>query len=296
MEIKNSHKIDFLDAESIKKLEYGALQHRRFSSIEFKILKVDNEDKIITVQTTQAKSLSENYADLQKLITLTKDLFSRYIPDYKIHVQAIPYSHPEVDELSTEDIRKYMDEKGLKIKDIEKLTGIDKTNLSAWLNDKRVMSQPVKAMFYFMIKSMENINAFSEITSEKLIKKKAANPAYQDILIACGEKGTKATGKITLMLSETKTMRNPVKKRSPGSLINGDVTWLWKGCHLLGDSSKVKGENYDIVLVEFIDDNPSITQRSLVISSGIGTKEAISKTDLKAGKDKHTVNKQQKSK
>lgn len=37
------------------------------------------------------------------------------------------------------------------MKDIMIDTGIDKTNLSAWLSGARVMSQPVKAMFYFYL-------------------------------------------------------------------------------------------------------------------------------------------------
>jgi hypothetical protein len=167
MEIKNLRKIDFLADESIKKIEFGALQHRRFSNIEFKILRVDNEEKTITIQISQGKSLSENYADLPKLVKIAKDLFSRYINDYTVHVQAIPYSHPKVDELNSSIIRDSLEKRGIKIKDIERETGIDKTNLSAWLNDKRPMSQPVKAMFYFLLKSTESITSENKRTTNK---------------------------------------------------------------------------------------------------------------------------------
>lgn len=36
-------------------------------------------------------------------------------------------------------------------KDIMDETGIDKSNVSAWVNGTRTMSQPVRAMFYYYI-------------------------------------------------------------------------------------------------------------------------------------------------
>jgi DNA-binding Xre family transcriptional regulator len=39
--------------------------------------------------------------------------------------------------------------KGVKFNDLVTDTGLDKTNISAWVNGKRDMSQIVKAMFYF---------------------------------------------------------------------------------------------------------------------------------------------------
>ncbi|MBV7531248.1 helix-turn-helix transcriptional regulator [Chitinophaga sp. sic0106] len=284
MEIKNSQKIDFLDAESIKKLDYGALQHRRYSSIEFKILKVDTGEKSITVQTIQGKSLSENYADLAKLIKLTKDLFSRYFPDFKIHVHAIPYSHPEVDQISTAEIRNYMEDKGLKIKDIEKLTGIDKTNLSAWLNDKRAMSQPVKAMFYFMIKSIDKIDPFAELSLRKTSKNNLINLGARDIVISSDKVDTRVTGEIILTTSE---VTGGSKKNSTffvDSTVQ-DTSDPWNGCQFANQSSKsqkpVENCNEFIFLFGVLDHNQPDLQASAHSSNRIAVKGSVICLDAK---------------
>jgi hypothetical protein len=147
--IKNLHKIVnlFEDESSIDKVETGAALHRRMSNIEFKILSVSDND--IVVQVAQGKHLSGNYADQKTLAQRGKELFKPFFPTYDIHVHATEYFEPATSAVTPEWINKQMTDHGIKLKDLVKETGIDKTNLSAWINGLREMSQPVKAMFYF---------------------------------------------------------------------------------------------------------------------------------------------------
>jgi DNA-binding transcriptional regulator GbsR (MarR family) len=46
-----------------------------------------------------------------------------------------------------------MNANSVSLKSIEQITGIDKSNLSAYVKGLRPMSQPVKAMFFFMFSS-----------------------------------------------------------------------------------------------------------------------------------------------
>jgi len=143
--IKNIHLLSISDND-LKKLEYGAALHKRMSNIEFKILEVNDDSLVIRV--SQGKHMSENYADKATLVTRTRELFEPFFPGVKIHPQANPYEPNPVSKIDSTWIKKQMDVLDLRVTDIVKDTGVDKTNISAWANGKREMSQPVKAMFY----------------------------------------------------------------------------------------------------------------------------------------------------
>jgi len=146
--IKNIHLVkDLINEADLQKLENGALQHRKFSRITFKVLSVT--DKTIKIQAIQGKSPQENYANEETLIQRGKDLFSRFLPDQKIIVNAVTYKDNPTEKVTPEYLRHAMTEYKVKVKDIVADTGIDKTNVSAWVNGTREMSQPVRAMFYY---------------------------------------------------------------------------------------------------------------------------------------------------
>jgi hypothetical protein len=150
--VKNLHYItDLLSGEKLKKLEYGASLYKRHGRIKFKI-KSAGEDKLV-IRTTQSKSPAENYSDKKTLIQRTRELFGRFLPDKKIIVHATAYQPPPTDEVTPKWISNHMAEEKISIKDLVSLTGIDRTNFSAWINGKRPMSQPVKAMFYYFFKT-----------------------------------------------------------------------------------------------------------------------------------------------
>jgi hypothetical protein len=139
--------IPFLNEGDTAKLETGAKLHNRHSRITFQILKAD--DKTVLVQTHQGKSPAGNYLTQKELIARTKDLFSKFLPDHKINVHATPYEEHFLSKIDADWITAQMETKGVKVKDIATDTALDKTNVSAWANGTRPMSQIVKTMFYY---------------------------------------------------------------------------------------------------------------------------------------------------
>lgn len=144
--LKNIHRLNFSEADQIK-LEKAAGLHKRYSNIEFKLLEVKPGELIVRV--TQGKHLSENYADDKRLRAIAKELFQPFF-DGKIHVHAIPYKEHFTAVVTPEWLSSKLHQYQLRIIDIESITGLDKTNISAWVNGKRPMSQIVKAMFFFL--------------------------------------------------------------------------------------------------------------------------------------------------
>lgn len=149
--IKNIHLIQNLSDLDIQKLAYGALQHQKLSRITFKIVSID--ETAIKIQTIQGKSPQNNETDEKTLIERTKELFSRFFPDLKVIVNAVVFHPGPVEIVTPAFIRTLMTYLKVKVKDIVKDTDIDKTNVSAWVNGTRDMSQPVKAMFYYYLLS-----------------------------------------------------------------------------------------------------------------------------------------------
>ncbi|MBS4063028.1 MAG: hypothetical protein KGZ74_00630 [Chitinophagaceae bacterium] len=149
--IKNIKLIEELISPSdLQKMDAGAAMHLHHSRIEFKVLDADQD--AITVRVTQGKSPAENYLSAKELAARAKDLFGYFIPGVDIRARAIPYAPPSVEVVSPEWIQNQMREKGIDNKTIVEMTGVDKANISNWVSGKRPMSQPVKAMFYFMLK------------------------------------------------------------------------------------------------------------------------------------------------
>ncbi|UFH52530.1 hypothetical protein [Spirosoma sp. KNUC1025] len=152
--IKNIHLLsNMLSETDLEKLTAGALQHRKFSRITFKVLSVATD--AIKVQVVQEKTPQENYASEETLIERAKELFGRFFPDRRIIVNATVYRPNVTEQVTPEYIRHQMTEKKIKVKDIVADTGIDKSNISAWMNGIREMSQPVKAMFYYYFQTVK---------------------------------------------------------------------------------------------------------------------------------------------
>ncbi|MBB2148792.1 XRE family transcriptional regulator [Pedobacter gandavensis] len=136
-----------MSARDMMELDEAAKLHLKHSNISFKVISIG--DNTITVKAEQGKHLSENYADVKRLNTRTQELFSKFLPEHKIIVQPVPFQNAVVDEVDPKWIEQKMFTTGTRLKDIQGDTGVDKTNLSAWVNGTRPMSQPVKAMFYY---------------------------------------------------------------------------------------------------------------------------------------------------
>jgi hypothetical protein len=157
--IKNSYLIvDKMPADIFEKLEHGALQHRKFARITFKVI-FATDDKI-TLEVRQDKSPAENYLDAQDLYQRAHDLFLPHLKPlgFKLNINTIPYTDSVVEIVTPEWIQRRMKRFGIKTKDLVKDTGVDKTNLSVWINGARPMSQAVKAMFYYYFELIRRNN------------------------------------------------------------------------------------------------------------------------------------------
>ena len=173
--IKNLHKLSgVFTPEQIERLEKAANLHLRLSNITFKIIKIYDDE--IHVRTEQGKHLSENYATKETLITRTRELFAPFTRR-TIFTHPVPYQAAVVDIVTPEWLAKEQLNLGIKVKDLVFHTGIDKSNISAWINGVRHMSQIVKAMFFNVVKLyalkdlVEFLNKDVEYSSTFTIKK-----------------------------------------------------------------------------------------------------------------------------
>ncbi len=147
--IKNLHRLKKYDNEILSKIDQGALLHKRYSNIQFKIIGL--YPKSIKIQTVQGKHLSENYADQKTLIERTKQLFEPL--GLQVNVHAVIYKVHQLAQVDSAWIQNKMNQFHMQLNELVMDTDIDNTNLSAWINGKRPMSQPVKAMFWFYFSS-----------------------------------------------------------------------------------------------------------------------------------------------
>lgn len=149
--IKNRRLIEgLLNRDQLDRLELGAAMHKRHSRIHFKVVEVG--EKHIIVQTVQTKSPAKNYLTAKELEERARSLFGSFFPDKEIWVLSNEYIPPKVDDVTPTWLQRKMRDKGINQSAIVRATGIDKTNISAWLSGSRPMTQPVKAMFYYMLK------------------------------------------------------------------------------------------------------------------------------------------------
>lgn len=144
-----------ISAREMMELDEVAKLHLQQSSLLFKLISVG--EHTITVKASQGKQPSEEYADTKWLYNRTQELFSKFLPEHKIIVQPVPFQLALVDVVDPDWIADKMLKKEVRIKDIQADTGINKTNLSAWIKGTRPMSQPVKAMFYYYFTGMRKL-------------------------------------------------------------------------------------------------------------------------------------------
>jgi hypothetical protein len=166
----------FYSKEEIKQLENGARLLKDCFNCELKILStnISGAYRAITMQVGQGSTLSGEYFNKIMLEKKIEDLFYPYIDKHIVlYIKVNPYKPTIVDVVTHEWLQEKMITKGIRKSDFIVDTGIDKTNLSAWINGTRSMSQPVKAMFYFYLIRPTNahqlLTAFYQDLSEAII-------------------------------------------------------------------------------------------------------------------------------
>lgn len=85
----------------------------------------------------------------------TRKVFEQYFPKHKIKVHPVPYVASLVDVVDIDWIQSRMNSTKTKLKDLAEITGIDKTTLSGIINGHKPLSQPVKAMFFFLLDNVD---------------------------------------------------------------------------------------------------------------------------------------------
>lgn len=138
-----------LSEEQIGQLIRQADKNKAESSITFNI-RYANED-IIEIESRQNKNRSGKYATDATLIKRTRELFSKFLPQFQLIVLPVTYLPSPTSAVSPIWLDQKMQEKGIRIKQISYDTGVDRETISDWVTGKRKMSQIVKAMFYFYL-------------------------------------------------------------------------------------------------------------------------------------------------
>lgn len=152
--IKNIYKlVGIVRHIELLRLEEGAKQYLSQLNISFEI--VTAKSSALKVKTRQWKCTTGQPAEIPKLISLTQDLFERFVTGVPVTVHPIAYTPAIVDDVEPGWISDKMLNMGITLKDIHQDTGIDRLNLSSWINGLQPISQDVKAMFFYYFESIE---------------------------------------------------------------------------------------------------------------------------------------------
>lgn len=152
--IKNIYKlVGIVRHIDLLRLEEGAKQYLSQLNISFEI--INARSSALKVKTRQWKCATGKCADIPKLISLTKDLFERFTIDIAVTVYPIAYIPAVIDDVEPEWIRDKMLNLGITLNDIHHDTGIDKLNLSSYINGPQLLDQDVKAMFFYYFECIQ---------------------------------------------------------------------------------------------------------------------------------------------
>lgn len=152
--IKSINLLNHLSANQLATLEKRAELHKRYSSIEFKILEAKPE--VITIRVVQEKSHAGNYFSAKRLSEIGKELFDGVLDGVTIHCRPIVYSPSPTDQVTAEWIQKKFESTGLSIKQVGHDIGIDPNTISALKAGKKPLSGVTKAAFYYYFLKMES--------------------------------------------------------------------------------------------------------------------------------------------
>ena len=152
--INSTNKLTDIPASDLGKMEYAAIEHKRFGNITFKIIEYDNNKLII--QAAQGKNAAAIYHSKKRIIEIVNETFGRFFIGKRIIVHPITYSNSPVEIVNKKWIDKKMLETGTKLKDISADTGISKIELTQYINDKEKLTQPIKSLFYYYFLSLKS--------------------------------------------------------------------------------------------------------------------------------------------
>jgi hypothetical protein len=155
--VKNIHLLGLEDGQR-ERLEAGATLYKRFDNLTFKVKQY--KDGILIVEARQGKNYKRDYFSEREIVERAKKLFREFSEDFcpdRIHVGIIPFKEVDSDVITVDYLKEELYRLHIRIKDINNDTGLEMSNLSAWINGTRPMSNIVKNMFYYYIRYKELI-------------------------------------------------------------------------------------------------------------------------------------------
>lgn len=155
--IKNVHLVqDVITEDDLKYLDQAAYQYARNAGVYLKFHYLKGKEVALEVkQINPAPGTSEIF-EVRELVRIGKELMDEVLPEFTAHIRPVKYEAPVTDMVTPQWLQKQMSIHKVSGVSIARQTGIDSSNISNWLSGSRPMSQPVKAMFYFMFKNMDN--------------------------------------------------------------------------------------------------------------------------------------------
>ena len=142
--VKNAELLG-LSPEQLATLEHRAEQHRRFSSIEFKVVEVRQDAVVLLIR--QGRSHAGNYFDTRRLIEILRETFGDLVGDRKIEPRPYPYRPSPPDVVDAAWLQAQRGQRP--IKEIAHDLGVDANTVSAYIGGKKPLSGVVRAMFWY---------------------------------------------------------------------------------------------------------------------------------------------------
>lgn len=137
-----------LSESDFELLEKRAELHRRYLSIEFKILEVS--EKKIVIRVTQDRNLAGSYFDNKRLSEIGKELFDGIQTGASIITRPIPYAVSPTEVVTPAWIRDQFEQTGISLKTAGHELGVDPNTLSAYKSGLKPLSGITKAaLFYY---------------------------------------------------------------------------------------------------------------------------------------------------
>lgn len=149
--IKSINLLQNLSESDLQLLNTRAELHKRYSSIEFKILEAS--DKKIVVRVTQDKSHAGNYFDNKRLSEIGKELFDGIQTGAAIVTRPIPYVESPTEVVTPEWIGNQFERTGISLKEAGAALGVDPNTLSAYKGRLKPLSGITKAALYYYFTS-----------------------------------------------------------------------------------------------------------------------------------------------
>lgn len=142
--VKNAELLG-LTAAQLDTLQQRAELHRRYSSIDFKVIEARPDAVVIRIR--QTASHAQNYFDTKRLVEILKETFGDLVSGRKIEPRPYTFRPAAPDVVDAAWLQRQRGQ--TPIKEIAKDLGMDPNLVSGYIAGNRPLSGVVRAMFYY---------------------------------------------------------------------------------------------------------------------------------------------------